>query len=485
MTHTLILPDWLIDLPGEPPKRGWGVRVAGPVVDAVGPHDTLRRAFPGDQVWDAPGQALSPGFVDAHTHLYGLLAHGIPVLARSETGQSKGLETSQGEKPSTLTSASSPGWSFLSDFWWPMVEDRLNHEMICAATDLNLTQMLRGGVTSFYDCTEAPNALPGCLAAQAEVVAARGLRGILSFEATERVSRENGQLGLRENLEFIRGQGSRVRGQGSGVSGQAEPSSFQPPASSLVSGLMCFHTTFTCSAEFIKQAFELAAREGVLVHMHAAESRFEPEYTLKLFGVRTFEYYDRLGVAGPAMQASQCVQITPAEIEIIARRGVRVTHMPLSNGEVGGGIAPVPDLLAAGVTVGLGSDGYITDMFEIMRGAFLIHKAYRQDTATMPAHLVWRLATEGGAQAIGLERVGRLAPGWQADLQLIDAIFPTPATIGNLYDQLVLYRNRGHVRGVMVAGQTRVRDGVVLGVDEAALRARVHQAAARLWRRDG
>jgi cytosine/adenosine deaminase-related metal-dependent hydrolase len=155
--------------------------------------------------------------------------------------------------------------------------------------------------------------------------------------------------------------------------------------------------------------------------------------------------------------------------------------MPLSNCEVGGGIAPVPDLLAAGVTVGLGSDGYITDMFEIMRGAFLIHKAYRQDTATMPAHLVWRLATEGGAQALGLAQVGRLAPGWQADLQLIDAVFPTPATAGNLYEQLLLYRNRGHVRGVMVAGVTRVRDGVVLGVDEAALCARVHRAAERLW----
>jgi cytosine/adenosine deaminase-related metal-dependent hydrolase len=182
------------------------------------------------------------------------------------------------------------------------------------------------------------------------------------------------------------------------------------------------------------------------------------------------------------MLASQCVQITPAEVEIIARRGVRVTHMPLSNCEVGGGIAPVPDLVAAGATVGLGSDSYISDFFEVMRGAFLIHKAYRQDTGVMPAHLVWRLATEGGAKAIGLERVGRLAPGWQADLQLIDAIFPTPATVGNLYDQLLLYRNHAHVRAVMIAGQVRVRDGVVLGADEAALRARVHRAAERLWR---
>ena len=231
---------------------------------------------------------------------------------------------------------------------------------------------------------------------------------------------------------------------------------------------MCYHTTFTCSADFIRQAFEMAAAEGASVHMHASEGTYEPENALRNFGGRTFEYYDRLGVAGPSMQASQCVQITPAEIEIIARRGVRVTHMPLSNCEVGGGIAPVPDLVAAGVTVGLGTDGYITDMFEVMRGAFLIHKAHRQDPRVMPANLVWQLATEGGARALGLEKVGRLAPGWQADLQLIDSTLPTPVEAWNLYDQLLLYRSRRDVRAVMVAGRWRVRDGEVLGVDEAA-----------------
>jgi len=244
---------------------------------------------------------------------------------------------------------------------------------------------------------------------------------------------------------------------------------------------MCYHTTFTCSADFIRQAFAMAGAEGASVHMHASEGTYEPENALRNFGGRTFEYYERLGVAGPGMQASQCVQITPAEIEILARRGVRVTHMPLSNCEVGGGIAPVPDLVAAGVTVGLGSDGYITDMFEVMRGAFLIHKAHRQDPRVMPAHLVWQLATEGGARALGLEKVGRLIPGWQADLQLIDSTLPTPVEAWNLYDQLLLYRSRRDVRAVMVAGHWRVRDGSVLDVDEAALRARAHAAAQRLW----
>jgi len=454
-TGAIILPDFLIDLPGQPPKPGWGVRVVGDQIAAVAAHADLRREFPDDQVWDAPGQTLAPGFVDAHTHLYGVLAHGIPSPLIPAGPPSPPYEGGEG------------GWSFLTDFWWPLVEDRLDHEAICAATDLNCAAMLRSGITSFYDCTEGPYALPGCLAAQAEVVRARGLRAILSFEATERLSRENGQLGLRENLDFIRSTKSEIRNL----------------QSAMISGLMCFHTTFTCSTEFIRQAFELAAAEGALVHMHVSEGAYEPEHALEHFGARPFEYYDRLGVAGPGMLASQCVQITPREIEIIAARGVRVTHMPLSNCEVGGGIAPVPDLVAAGVTVGLGSDGYITDFFEVMRGAFLIHKAHRQDPRVMPAPLVWQLATEGGARAIGLEKVGRLAPGWQADLQLIDSTFPTPATVDNLYDQLLLYRNRGHVRAVLVAGQVQVRDGVVLGVDEAALRARVHGAAKRLWSR--
>jgi 5-methylthioadenosine/S-adenosylhomocysteine deaminase len=454
MSALIILPDFLIDVPGQPPREGWGVRVEADQIAAVAPNADLRRAYPEDEVVEAGGQTLAPGFVDAHTHLYGVLAHGIP-----------------------LHKAPSGFWPFLTDFWWPLVEDRLDHEMICAATDLNLAMMLRGGTTSFYDITEAPNALPGCLPAQAEVIRARGIRGILSFEATERVSKANGQLGLRESLEFIRacrqddrrstiddGRAIMVHGPGS-----------------IVSGLMCYHTTFTCSADFIRQAFEMAAGEGVLVHMHASEGTYEPEHALKHFGGRTFEYYDRLGVARPGMQASQCVQITPAEIEIIAQRGVRVTHMPLSNCEVGGGIAPVPDLIAAGVTVGLGSDGYITDMFEVMRGAFLIHKAYRQDPRVMPAGLVWQLATEGGARALGLEKVGRLAPGWQADLQLIDSTLPTPVAAWNLYDQLLLYRSRRDVRAVMVAGLWRVQESEVLGLDEDGVRARAHEAARRLW----
>ena len=96
--------------------------------------------------------------------------------------------------------------------------------------------------------------------------------------------------------------------------------------------------------------------------------------------------------------------------------------------------------------------------------------------------MAWYLATQGGAQALGLEKVGRIAAGWQADLQLVDTRMPTPTEAHNLYDQLVLWRSHAHVRLVMVAGQVRVRDGVVLGADEAQIIARAHAAARALWK---
>lgn len=437
MVGRLILPQWLVTNAKQAPKEQWGVRVVGDKIDDVAPNQELVNSYPADSVWKAGGMVLAPGFVNTHSHLYGVLAHGIP-----------------------LSKAPSGFLPFLEDFWWQMIENRLDHGMIDAATDLRCANMLQSGVTSFYDCTEAPYALPGCLASQAQVIKKWGLRAILSFEATERVSPENGELGLKENLEFVRA----CKQEGG-----------------LISGLICHHTTFTCSEKFIRQAFEMAAAEDVSLHAHVSEGTYEPGYALRNFGKRTIEYYDQLGVTGKRFLASQCVQLSQNEIALIAEKGVRVSHMPLSNCEVGGGIAPVPDLLAANVQIGLGSDGYIDDFFEVMRGAFLIHKAARQDPRVMPAHEVWYMATEGGARVLGFEDVGRIEKGWQADLQLIDANLPTPIEAHNIYEQLLLYRNASHVKGVMVAGEVKMENGVVMNADWERLHNQTREASERLW----
>ena len=432
----LILPGWLVGSSDTTPRQDWGLRIIDGNVAEVGPANELVAKYPTDEKVVAPGSICLPGFVNSHVHIYGVLAHGIDVKM----------------PPDGFA-------SFLEDFWWPQVEDALDHQMIEAATDWVCAEMLRSGTTSFYDILEAPNALRDALLIEKEVVEKRGIRGVLSFEATERAGPTIAADGLAENVELIR--------------------ACQPGG--LVSGLMSYHTTFTCSADFIQRAFELGAELGVLTHAHANESHFEGEWCQAQYGRSTFEYYDDLGVAGPGFLASQCVQLTDSDREIIADRGVRVSHMPLSNCEVGGGIAPIPELLDAGVTLGLGSDGYINDFYEVMRGAFLLAKARRLDPGVMPATTVLGLATEGGAQALGLDKVGRLDSGWSADLQLVDADMPTPLTAHNLFEQLVLWRSNHHVSDVMVAGEWRVRNGELLDADLGEMRARVHEQAVRLW----
>lgn len=437
---TLILADWLITSSDAAPRKNSGVRVVGARIDAVDSSEVLRGAYPDDTVVTATNRVLMPGFVNAHTHLYGTLAHGIAVDPVDSF------------------------WSFLADYWWPQVEDRLDHDMIAAATDWVCAEMLRTGTTSFYDILEAPNALPDALFVEREIVEKWGLRGVLSFEATERVSAENGRLGLRENESLIRA--CRDRGP-----------------ESLVSGLMCFHTTFTCSDHFIREAFRLGGELDVLVHAHCNEGVHEGLWCAENKGMRTLEYYDSLGVLSPNFLASQCVQMSFKERSLLAERGVKVSHMPMANCEVGGGIAPIPEFLADGVCVGLGSDGYINDFFEVMRSASLLHKARLLDPASMPASVVFGLATEGGAKALGLERVGRLDPGWAADLQLVDSRTPTPVTDHNIFDQLVLWRSGRDVTDVMVAGRWRVTDRQVEGADMDAMRERLHEQAGRLWNR--
>ncbi len=434
----IISADWMIGSARRPATPDHGVRIVDETITDVGPVADLTSRHPDDPVHHGRGQVLMPGFVNTHVHMYGTLAHGIPT----------------GEVPSGF-------WSFLNDYWWPKVENALDQDMIEAATDLVCHDMLRSGTTTFYDILEAPNSLPDALLVEKSVVDRHHLRGILSFEATQRMGPANARAGLDENVALIEAC-------------RSDPSS-------IVEGSMCFHTTFTCDEPYILEAFALAAEHDVFCHAHCNEGVHEGLWCEEHLGSRTMEFYDRIGVAGTGFLASQCVQMSAAEIDIIASTGVRVSHMPLSNCEVGGGIAPVPEMLERGVTIGLGSDGYINDMFAVMRGAFLLHKARTLDPGAMPAPLVLHMATEGGAKALGLDRVGSLEPGYAADLQLVDAEFPTPITSENLADQLVLWRNAEHVGDVMVNGKWRVRNGEVSGADPAALRAETRRQAERLW----
>lgn len=416
-------------------KAGYGVEIEGNRIRRVGPVEELLKDGP-EEIIECKDEMILPGFVNGHNHMYGFLSHGITAEAM-------------------VTDFS----NFLEDYWWPCVEDRVDHELAAVTAKQACVEMIDSGVTSFLDILEGPSSIPGALMVEKEVIEQAGLRGLLSFEACERKSPENGEAGLKENIDLVKSSNKE---------------------GALVQGLMSIHTLFTCSKEFIKKAKEMCRENHCLMHMHLSESVFEPDWCKEHYGKRPVEVYDELGCLDEGIVASQLVQVDEEEIRILAERGVKGVSMPLSNCEVGGGVAPVGKMLEAGMTVGLGTDGYVNNFFEVMRGAFLIHKAYLQDPQAMPAKTVYEMATSMGADAIGVD-AGRLEAGRLADLITVKLDTPTPVNDKNIYDQLVLFRNPEHVTGVMVNGAWVKRNGRILTLDKEAVRKELSEKTEAFW----
>ena len=411
-----------------------GVVMSGGVIERIAPNSDLLTLS--GHVLDCRDQLILPGFVNGHTHMYGVLSHGIPSSA-------------------AVTDFN----SFLRAYWWPYVEDRIDHDLAALTARWACANMTASGVTCFVDILEAPFSVPGGLERIADVVRLSGLRGYLSIEASERAGATLGDAALQENESFAWAH-------------RDDP---------LVSGMMSIHTLFTCPPDFVKKAARMAEESGSLFHMHLSESVYEPEWCLEHYGKRTVEVYDSLGCLNANVFASQMVQVSGEEIALFAAGGASAVSMPLSNCEVGGGVAPVTELLQAGVRVGLGSDGYIDNFFEVMRGAFLIHKAHRQDPQAMPARAVIRMATQMGADSIGRNDIGRLVPGCKADVITVLADTHTPVTKENIYDQLVLFRNPEDVRNVFVGGEQLKQDGRLTRLDQQAIGVELRKACEQFW----
>jgi len=417
-------------------KKDWGIKVEGNRITQLAPNCELN-VDEDDCIIEANNQIIAPGFVNGHMHMYGVLSHGITAEA-------------------LVTEFS----SFLEDFWWPYVENRLDHELVKSTTKWACVEMIKSGITSFTDILEGPNSIPGALEVEAEEIKKAGLRAYLSFEACERISKENGQLGLKENVDFVKANNKE---------------------DNLVKGMMSVHTLFTGSKEYMKQAKKIADELNCDIHMHLSESDFEPNFCLKKYGKRPVDIYEEIGYLDKNVLASQVVQVEDYELEIMAKRGSRAVSMPLSNCEVGGGVAPVSKMLSKGIKVGLGTDGYVNNYFEVMRGAFLIHKAYQKDPQVMPAKEVYKMGTSMGADAMGLVNGGKLQKGYLADIITIDIDTPTPINEYNVYDQLILFRNPDNVRNVMVNGQFLKRNGKLLTIDEEQAKKEIFEATNRFW----
>ena len=397
----LLKAEWVVPV-SEPPIRNGAVLVEGSDISAVGSYDDVRRqAGRACDIMDFGEAIIIPGLVNAHTHLM------LTVL--------RGVEDDMTLFPWMASGVLGP-------------EEILDDRDFYFSALLGCLEALRSGTTCLADACPRDVGL--------KAMAEAGLRGIAYLEVFE------GELGPEETVEnalkivhrMLKRAPERV---GVGISP---------------------HSPYANSREMLELLAEEARERGLLMALHLAETKAELEFFLEGSGELALAiqelglrapgglgktptgYLHELGLLGPDVLLAHAIYLTDEDVSIIAEAGSPVAHCPKSNAKLGSGVAKIPEMLSSGVRISLGTDSAASnnklDMFEEMRAAVLIQRAMRADAPVLTAEDVFRMATLGGAEALGLgDVIGSLEPGKKADITVVElheGLVPTYDPISTL-----------------------------------------------------
>jgi 5-methylthioadenosine/S-adenosylhomocysteine deaminase len=431
--------------------------IEGDRIAAILPPDT---AVEDAKRHDAAGRLIIPGLVNAHSHGHGALAKGAGdkwdlalLLAHAPwVGGGRGL-----------------------------VEKRLS-------TTLNAVEMLKKGCTAAFDLhAEFPGPTEDGLDAIAEAYTAAGLRAVLApmiadrtfFQATpglvEALPAEHQEraAGMRmmETETILATLDGVARGWRHGTAGITLG----------IGPTIPLH----CSDAFMQGCQRLADEYGLRMQSHVSEARYQAGGGEVTYGSTLLAHMDKLGLVTERFSVAHGVWLTAEDLALLARRGAGLAHNAGANMRLASGIAPVRAALRAGVTVGIGTDGSSSsdnqNMFESMRLAAFASRLWEdaEEAEWLGTPETVKLATAGSAAILGLD-AGVIAAGKLADLTFLDLDHINWLPLNNAANQLVWTEDGSAVRDVMVGGAWKLREGKVLGVDEAKLASEARETAARL-----
>jgi len=412
------------------------VRIESDKISEVGKGEPRSRS---DVVVDATGCVVIPGLVTAHTHLYGILLRGASLNIEPPTDFAQ----------------------ILQRVWWPL-DEALTIEDARASALAASADMIRNGSTFFADTYSGPNSIEGVLDAIADSNRQIGIRSMLAFEITERNGSDEAERGIKENVRFAK-VCARTRG--------------------LTSAMMSLHASFTVNDEVVTEATNAASENGIPLTIHTSEGLVDLYHNLEKRGERTVERLARLGVLRPRTVLAHCVHVNDHELGLIRKNNAAVAHNPMSNMLNAVGTAPVPDMLARGITVGLGNDGWIFDPFENMRCALTVHRLATRNPSAIGPEQVFRMATIEGARCYGLDNmIGSIEPGKLADLVLLDATrVATPVDSSSVVGHLVNTFTGRDVMHVYVNGRLAVQNGKLKSIPDESVSAVCRKSARALW----
>lgn len=408
------------------------VVVHGGRILRVLPTGEARRLYAAVDTVERSHHALLPGFVNAHTHA-------AMSLLRSATGGQK-LD----------------GW--LRRTIWPVEARLVDEEFIRTGTTLAIAEMLLSGITCFGDMYYLPEVT-------ARAAAACGMRARVGLPVVE--GETPWGTGIDEHL---------ARGLALHDEILDDP---------LVGTLFALHSPSLTQDATLARVRTLADQLQVPVMIHLLESPEERSRQQRRHGLGPLERLERAGLVNDLLIAVHCVQASATEIDRLARAGAAVVHCPASNLKLGNGIAPLPQMLLAGVTIGLGTDGAASnDALDVLgecRLAALLAAGVSGEPGILPPHGALALATLGGARALGLaEQTGSVSVGKWADLACIDLSGPSVEPTHDVAAAVVHTGGRARVTDTWVAGRRLVADGRLIRMDVGALLAEVRSFAPRV-----
>lgn len=395
------------------------VAVRGDSIVAVGPRADVEGRFKGAQIIDGRGRLVLPGFINGHTHVPMTLFRGL-------------------HDDVTLQ-------DWLYKYIFPAEAKNVNEEFVRWGTKLAAAEQIRAGVTTFADMYYFEDAV-------AEETKAAGMRGVLGetfidFPAPDNKT-ESEMLAYTE--KFLK------KWQGD----------------ALIHAAPAPHSIYTCSKKTLQDAAALARRYHAPILMHVSEMKKEWEDSEKQNGMSPVQYLESIGVLGPDLVAAHCIFVDEADRKLLAERQVGCVHNPSSNMMIASGVSPVPEMRAAGIAVGLGTDGPAgsnndLDLMEEMDLAAKLAKITKMNPLALNAKAVVEMATIDGARALHMEKeIGSLEARKKADLVLISLDEPNAVPMFDIYAQIAYALKGSDVETVVIGGRVVMRERKLLTIDE-------------------
>ncbi len=417
----LITGGTVITMAGPNIERG-SVAIDDGAIVAVGPSSEIDAKYAAKTVIRAGGMAVTPGFVNAHTHVPMTLFRGI--------ADDRDL------------------MDWLTNFIFPAEAKNVDREFVKWGTRLAAAEMIRSGTTTFCDMYYFESDI-------ARETKAIGLRAVLGETLIDFPAPDNKTWDAA--IDYMRRYVREWKGD------------------SLITPAFAPHAPFTVSTDHLKQIRALATELGAPILIHVSETKDElRQVAEKQNGMTPAAYLDSIGFLGDDVHIAHGVWLTADEIRTLAAKKVGVAHCPESNQMLASGVAPVVEMIRAGVELGLGTDGPAgsnnnLDMLEEMASAARLQKVMKNDPKAISARELLRLATIGGAQALGLaDKIGTLERGKRADVVVIDLHQAKTQPVYSVESAIVYAASGNSVVTTIVDGKILMRRGALTTINEAA-----------------